>query len=56
MKKQILPSILIIASVIMIIINSVMSEEMDNGFWMRNVSSVLLIFAMILTLRSQKEK
>lgn len=56
MKKQILPIVLIVASVIMMIINFVMSEEMNRGFWMRNVSSILLIFAMILTLKSQKKE
>lgn len=45
---------LIIASVILIIVNIATSENYDNGFWMRSLSSILLIFAMILTIRSQK--
>ncbi|WP_158269196.1 hypothetical protein [Kordia periserrulae] len=54
MKKSILPLLLIIASVILIIVNLVTSENYDRGFWMRSLSSILLIFAMILTIRSQK--
>lgn len=47
--------ILIVASVIMIIVNIVMTEAFDRGFWMRIISSVLLIVAMILTIRSQRK-
>lgn len=56
MKKSILPIILIVASVILIIVNIVTSEAFDRGFWLRNLSSVLLIIAMILTIRSQQQK
>ncbi len=54
MKKTVLPIILIVASVILIIVNIVTSEAFDRGFWMRNLSSVLLIVAMIFTIRSMK--
>ena len=56
MKKSLLPIILIVASVILIIVNIVTSEAYDRGFWMRNVSSILLIVAMLFTLKSMKEK
>ncbi|MBC8755537.1 hypothetical protein H2O64_12740 [Kordia sp. YSTF-M3] len=56
MKKSILPILLIVASVILIVVNFIASDEMDRAFWMRTVSSVLLIFAMILTIRSQQKK
>ena len=56
MKKLLLPIILIVASVILIIANIVTSEAFDRGFWFRNVSSVLLILAMVLTIRSQQKK
>ena len=50
MNKQILPIIIIVASVILIFANIIMSEEYDRGFWMRIVSSLLLIAGMIFTL------
>ncbi|MFK7748178.1 MAG: hypothetical protein AB8B65_07300 [Kordia sp.] len=56
MKKSILPLILIVASVVMIVVNIVSSDDFDRGFWMRSISSILLIFAMILTIRSQQQK
>lgn len=55
MKKSLLPLLLIIASIVLIIVNVVTSEAYDKGFWMRSVSSILLIFAMILTIRSQQK-
>jgi len=55
MKKQILPFVLIVASVILMIANIVTSEALNQGFWLRNLSSILLILAMILTIRSQKK-
>jgi len=54
MKKSLLPLLLIIASVVLIIVNIATSEAYDRGFWMRSVSSILLILAMILTIRSQQ--
>jgi hypothetical protein len=55
MIKKSLPIILIIASIILIIINVVTTNEFDNGFWMQTLSSVLLIFAMIVTIRQKKK-
>ena len=53
MKKG-LPLLLIIASSILIIINFITSEKIDSGFWMSISSSVLVILAMILTIKGQK--
>ena len=55
MKKN-LPLIVIIASTILIIVNFIMSEEIDRGFWMSTLSSVLIIISMILTIRANKKK
>ncbi|MEM6685941.1 MAG: hypothetical protein AAF617_09185 [Bacteroidota bacterium] len=55
MKKSLLPLLLIIASVILIIVNIATSEAYDKGFWMRSLSSILLIVAMILTIKSQQK-
>jgi asparagine N-glycosylation enzyme membrane subunit Stt3 len=55
MKKDNLPLIIIIASLILIILNFIFtSDEMNSGFWMRIIGSVLLILAMILTIRDRK--
>lgn len=56
MKKTTLPIVLIVASVILIIANIIDSEVYNRAFWMQIVSSVLLIFAMILTIRSMKKQ
>jgi hypothetical protein len=56
MKKSLLPILLIVASIILIIVNIVTSEAYDRGFWFRNLSSILLIVAMIFTIRSQRQK
>tara|TARA_R110002051_G_scaffold156961_2_gene228586 strand:- start:22 stop:201 length:180 start_codon:yes stop_codon:yes gene_type:complete len=55
MKKN-LPLIVIIASAILMIANFIMSEEIDRGFWMSTLSSVLIIISMILTIRANKKK
>jgi hypothetical protein len=55
MKKN-LPLIVIIASAILIIANFIMSEEIDRGFWMSTISSVLIIISMVLTIRANKKK
>ncbi|MFD2917989.1 hypothetical protein [Psychroserpens luteus] len=55
MKKNILPIILIIACIIMIIINVTTTDDYDNGFWMQTLSSVLLIFAMIVTIYNKNK-
>jgi len=57
MKKENLPLIIIIASLILIILNFIFtSDEMDIGFWMRNISNGLLIFAMFMTIRDRKNR
>ena len=57
MKKDILPLVLIIISIILIILNFIFtSEEMDIGFWLRILSSGALILAMYLTIRGRKKK
>ncbi|CAM1346849.1 hypothetical protein [Tenacibaculum insulae] len=55
MKKN-LPLIVIIASAILIIVNFIMSEKIDRGFWMSTLSSVLIIISMVLTFRENKKK
>lgn len=55
MKKTLLPVILIIASVVLIIVNLATAEEYNQGFYMRILSSVLLIVAMLFTMRALKK-
>ena len=55
MKKNI-PLIVIIASSILIIVNFITSEKIDSGFWLRIVSSALIILSMILTIRERKKQ
>lgn len=55
MKKK-LPLIVIMASAILIIVNFMISEEIDRIFWTSTLSSVLIIISMILTIRENKEK
>ena len=57
MKNNKLPIILIIASTILILFNFIDSgNEMDKGFWMRIVSSLLLILAMVLTIKNNNNE
>jgi len=56
MKKENLPLLIIIASFILIIANIITSEKIDGGFWMRILSSVLLIIAMFITIRERKKQ
>ena len=57
MKKNNLPLILIIVSFILIILNFIFtSDEMNFGFWLRIISSVLLILAMFFTIRERKKQ
>ncbi|WP_183114799.1 hypothetical protein [Flagellimonas pelagia] len=57
MKSKVLPVTLIILSGILVVLNFILeSEDMDFGFWMRISSSVLLILAMIITIRAQKQR
>lgn len=53
MKKN-LPLILIIASFILIIINLLTFDSFDNGFFLRVLSSVLVIVAMFLVIEKKK--
>jgi hypothetical protein len=55
MKKN-LPLIVIIASAILMIGNFITSKEIDRGFWMSTLSSVLIIISMVLTIRANKEQ
>lgn len=55
MTKKNLPLIVIITSAILLTVNFIFeSDEMDFGFWLRTVSSVLIIIAMVLTIRERK--
>nr|WP_321244833.1 hypothetical protein [uncultured Psychroserpens sp.] len=56
MMKHNIPVIIIIASIILIIINVVTTDEFDNGFWMQTLSGVLVIFAMLVTIRNRKKQ
>ena len=55
MKKN-LPLIVIIASAILMIGNFITTEEIDRGFWVSTLSSVLIIISMVLTIRDNKNK
>tara|TARA_B100000809_G_scaffold233570_1_gene250375 strand:- start:2505 stop:2675 length:171 start_codon:yes stop_codon:yes gene_type:complete len=52
--KQNIPVILIIASILLIILNIVTTDEFDNGFWMQTLSGALVILAMLVTIRNRK--
>ena len=57
MKKENLPLIIIIASLILIVVNFIFtSNEMDLAFWMRILSSGLSILAMFLIIRDRKKQ
>jgi hypothetical protein len=56
MKKKDLPLILIIVSFILILTNILTTDVNSLGFWLRISSSVLLIFAMYLTIKERKKK
>ena len=56
MTKKNLPLIVIIASFALIILNFVFtSDEMNSGFWLRIISSLLLIIGMYLTIKERKK-
>jgi len=56
MTKKNLPLIVIIASFVLIILNFVFtSDDMNSGFWLRIISSVLLIIGMFLTIKERKK-
>lgn len=55
MKKENLPLIIVIISIILIGLNFIFtSDEMDLGFWLRVISSGLLILAMFIIIRERK--
>jgi len=56
MTKKNLPLIVIIASFVLIILNFVFtSDEMNSGFWLQIISSLLLIIGMYLTIKERKK-
>jgi asparagine N-glycosylation enzyme membrane subunit Stt3 len=56
MTKKNLPLIVIIASFVLIILNFVFtSDEMNSGFWLRIISSLLIIIGMYLTIKERKK-
>jgi len=57
MKKENLPLIIIIVSIILIILNFIFtSDVMDLLFWTRVLSSGFIILAMIITIRARKKE
>ena len=57
MKKNNSPLILIIVSFILIFLNFIFtSDEMNLGFWLRISGSILLISAMVITIRKRKKQ
>ena len=55
MKKNNLPVILIIASTLLILLNVATTNEFDNGFWMQTLSGIVLIIAMVVTIRNRNK-
>ena len=57
MKKKKIPLFVIIASVGLIVWNSIVADfnNLDKGFWLRLISSILIIISMVLTIQ-QREK
>ena len=47
--------ILIILSLLLIFANITTADSFDNGFWLRILSSILLITAMVLTIRDRNK-
>ncbi|MFT5848773.1 hypothetical protein [Psychroserpens sp.] len=56
MSKKGLPIIVIIASSLLVIVNVATTDEFDNGFWMQSLSSILIIIAMLFTLKSRTNR
>ena len=57
MKKENLPLIIIITSLIVIALNFILiSDEMNPGLWAQILSSVILILVMILLIQSRKKQ
>lgn len=55
MKKKLL-LILIISSSFLIIVNFIFSDKYDGGFWLRTLSSILIILSMVLTIKASKKE
>ncbi|RAJ09006.1 hypothetical protein LV92_03224 [Arenibacter echinorum] len=56
MRKINYPLLLIIASAIWIIVSFISCwDKMDFGFWGRVISLILLILAMVITIRDNKK-
>lgn len=55
MKKTDIPSLIMIVSFILILVNIIISEKFDTGFWLRITSSIFLIIAMFITIRERKK-
>lgn len=56
MRKINYPLLLIVASPALIIVNFINSwDKMDFGFWGRIISLILLILAMVITIRDNKK-
>lgn len=56
MEGKNLPKILITLSLLLILANIITAEKFDKGFYLQILSSVLLIIAMVLTIRHKKNK
>ena len=56
MKKEVFPLMIIIASFILMLVNIIIAENFDKGFWMQILSSVLVIAAMALTIHDRKKQ
>ena len=57
MKRKKLSLLIIIASAILIAINFIfISEDMGLGFWMRILSSLMIILAMYITIKEQDKE
>ena len=54
MKKK-LHIFLIVASVLLIIFNTVTTDSFDQRFWLGNLSSILIIISMVITIRSNNK-
>lgn len=57
MKKENFPLLLIILSILLIIMNFIFtSNEMNTGFWLRIITCILIILAMVVTIRDRNGK
>ncbi len=57
--KKTLPLVVIIASVILLLVNYIMANDINRGFWLSTLSSVLIIIiiiSMVLTIKAHKDQ